>query len=177
MSKLHDNPFRPDYDGGAPEPAPQSQYIKGLDMAQDMRRKTPRTDDLRRELEALPKYGQYGYNAEAFAVLIFKRYTQLESELAAATRALQAQLRTTYSGKAFVRLAEEFKDERRARERVGQMLNDQMDCTVKEFERAEIAERQLAELREAAKAVIKEYDDRGLYTAADEALRKLVEGK
>ena len=60
--------------------APQSQFIRGLDMAQDMS-KTPRTDDLRRELEALPKYGQYGYNAEAFAALIFKRYTQLEREL------------------------------------------------------------------------------------------------
>jgi len=92
MSKLHDNPFRPDYDAGAPEPAPQSQYIKGLDMAQDMRRKTPRTDDLRRELEALPKYGQYGYNAEAFAALIFKRYTQLERELSAANAQIEVLL-------------------------------------------------------------------------------------
>ena len=49
---------------------------------------TPRTDDLRRELDALPKFGQYGYNAEARAGIVFKRFAQLERELAEANTAL-----------------------------------------------------------------------------------------
>ena len=115
------------------------------------------------------------------------------SEAAAAIRSLQAQLRTTYSGKAFVRLAEEFKAERKAREEAEQTRDRSIRRMVEMAEpgfigafsardmaidRAEAAERQLAELKAAAKAYLERMATGGWPKLDEEAeLRKLVEGK
>ena len=44
---------------------------------------TPRTDDLRAKLDALPKFGYYGFDPTAPMKLVLDEYAKLERELAA----------------------------------------------------------------------------------------------
>ena len=54
------------------------------------KQETPRTDDLRKEIDGLPKFGHYGYRADAYAELVFKRFPELERELAALRASIEA---------------------------------------------------------------------------------------
>ncbi len=78
---------------------------------------TPETDDLRRQLDALPKFGRIGYNAEASAKLVFKTVASLERRLRAAESAVQP------SDEA-LKLAQEFVSDPDIREQVKVKLRE-----------------------------------------------------